>query len=408
MHSQVRQTQRVTLPFKAAVYPNTEPGAGTLVSGRGLWTLAFTPLEQSGRLKITFDQMWFKFDPSSRLEFDMDGDGLLELIDLGGFVVTSDEFNMENSGGEVDLATGQAHLHLDFTVEPEMITELTGIKRPGAVRFTLDETGHIDLERGLFETHSQLWTVPEGTFKGMTILNCMDKLLPYKAMPYATVAIGVNVLSGSPSNYDIPAGQAPREVWICPGTKVKLVWTSTNQGTWTVCIKPILGDQNPNDSQYIPDAKSGNVQLQKAISRSVTFVAETVGGDYLPAKDDVTINVISSGDEISQTAAYDAEQHYWKASLPDHTYDRNIRVVQVIIDSGAADSVTWPGWRIDHTYGSEKPVNTQVASPNQWTNVGASHSLPGEYTFRLSPSGTALPAGEDKRVIYFRLKLGCK
>lgn len=173
-------------------------------------------------------------------------------------------------------------------------------------------------------------------------------------------------------------------------------------------ISPILGDQNPSGSQIIPDSKSVHPELQKPITQSKTFVALTVGGDYLPATDSVTINVISSGDEISQTAEYDSEHRYWKASLPDHTYDRNIRVTQVIIDSGVSDSVTWPGWRVDHTYGSEKPVNIQVQALDKWTNVSPSHSLPGEYTFRPMPSGSILPSGEEKRVIYFRLKPGCQ
>ena len=407
MHRTIDQTYTLILPFRAAVYPHPGPGAGNLVSGRGQWTLIFTPAQPGGRYRIAFDQLYFKFDPSSRLEFDIDGDGDLELIDLGGFTVSSDDFNMENSGGEVDLATGTAHLHLDFCVEPHSLPQFAHLKDLAPIRFTLDENGHIDLERGSFEAHSQLWTLTEGTFAGLTIINCMDKLIPYTASPCATVAIGVNILSGSTSAYDIPAGQAPREVWICPGTKVKLVWDSTNQGTWTVRISPILGDQNPSGSQIIPDSLSGIPELQKPITQSKTFVALTVGGNYLPAKDSVTINVISSGDEISQTAEYDAELHYWKATLPDHTYDRNIRVSQVIVDSGMADSVTWPGWRIDHTYASEKPVNTQVQALNTWENVKPSHSLPGEYTFRPQPSGSALPAGEEQRVVYFRLKLGC-
>lgn len=408
MHSSISLIHTLTLPFRAAVYPNSDSGAGNIVSGRGLWTIRLNPAEAGSVFKLTFDRLWFKFDPSSRLEFDFDRDGDLELIDLGGFIVSSDEFNMANSGGEVDLSTGQAHLFLDFTIEPASLPQFIHLKHLGKIRFTLHENGHIDFEHGCFETHSQLWTVPDGPFAGMTIINCMHLLLPYEASPNATVTIGVTVLSGSPTAYDIPAGQAPKEVWICPGTKVKLVWDSTNKGTWVVNIKPILGDQKPQGYQFIPDAKSAAAQLQKAITQSTNFVATTVGGDYHPARDDVTINVVSSGDEISQTAEYDAELHYWRAYLPDHTYDRSIRVSQVIIDSGAKDSVTWPGWRMDHVYGTEKPVNTQMQAQNQWTNVKAAHSLPGEYTFRPMPSGSALPAGEDQRVIYFRLKLGCK
>lgn len=408
MHSSMNSSYTITIPFRAAVYPSTRSGSGNLVSGRGVWTLLFSSAEETSRVKITFGGLWFQFDPSSRLEFDIDGDGDLELIELGGLTVTSDEFNMENSGGVVDLITGQAHLHLDFTVEPGSISQLAHLKNLDPIRFTLDENGHIDFERGVFETHSQLWTVPEGTFAGLTIINCMHLLIPYQSQPCATVVIGVNVLSGSPSAYDIPAGQAPKEVWICPGTLINLVWDSTNQGTWTVRISPILGDQNPKGHQFIPDTKSVFPEIQKSLTQSKTFVARTVGGDYYTAEDYVTINVVSSGDEISQTAEYDDELHYWKAFLPDHTYDKNIRVSQVIIDAGMADSITWPGWRVDHTYGSEKPVNSQVQAMNQWVNVNPAHSLAGEYTFRVQPSGAALPAGEEQRVIYFRLKLGCK
>jgi hypothetical protein len=408
MHCSIESRYTLTIPFRAAVYPTPRSGAGNLVSGRGMWTLNFTPTAEANHLKITFNQLWFRFDPSSRLEFDIDGDGDLEFIDLGNFTVTSDEFNMENSGGEVNMDTGEAHLHLDFTITPSSLSQLANLKNLDPIRFTLDENGHIDQECGIFETHSQLWTVPEGTFAGMTIINCMHLLIPYETQPCATVVIGVNVLSGSPSAYDIPAGQAPKEVWICPRTLINLLWDSTNKGTWTVRISPILGDQNPKGHQFIPDTKSAIPEIQKSITQSKTFVARTVGGDYYPAEDSVTINVVNNGDEISQTAMYDAELHYWKAFLPDHTYDRNIRVSEVIIDSGMADSITWPGWRVDHTYGAEKPVNTQVQALNQWVNVNPVHSLAGEYTFRPQPSGSTLPAGEQQRVVYFRLRLGCK
>jgi hypothetical protein len=225
------------------------------------------------------------------------------------------------------------------------------------------------------------------------------------AQCYATVAIGVAVLSAGPAAVDIPPGQAPKEVWICPRTPIVLLWESSNADN--VDIQPDLGLQPPSGYQVIPDLASPNTDLHRPITNNKVYTADTKGGGCVAAHDQVSVNVVEDGDEIPQSATYNREFGYWVANLPDHTYDRNIQVEAVIIDTGKPDSITHPSWRHDHIYAGEPPVGTVIPSTNTWTSTSSTFSLPGEHRFTPEPPGTALSSGEQQRVLYFRLRVKC-
>jgi hypothetical protein len=223
----------------------------------------------------------------------------------------------------------------------------------------------------------------------------------------ATVALGVAPVTAGPAVLDIPAGQAPKAVWICPGTKVVLLWDSTDSGTWTVDIEPDLGTRPPHGYQLIPDPASLNAKLKLPIDRSTKYSADTQGGACIDAHDEVSINVVSAGDEFEQKATYQPEFGYWSAYLPPQVYDQTIKVSDVIIDTGQPDSITHSNWRVDHKFPGTPPVGTPLPTLNAWFTVAGAHTLPGEYIFTPMPYGTKLPQGETEHNLYFRLRVAC-
>lgn len=302
----------------------------------------------------------------------------------------------------MDLATGDVEFRLVFGVSPAEIEGLEGRVDGERIRFALTERGRFDLAAGRYRSTSDLLTVPDGPFQGLTITNCIDKIFAYESTTYTTtVALGVWVLGGpfAPSK-DVPPGQAPKEVWICPGTPIELVWGST--GADGVEIDPDVGEVATDGRQTIPDPTSLNRRLHQARQHSTTYVAVTT--PLGAAEDHVTVNVIGpGGEEFPQKATYVDGSRYWVAQLPPHTYDPRIKVHAVVIDSGRSDSVTHPSWRVDHLYSGQGPVGTPIPSLNQRTLTGDIHPLPGEYRFTPMPPGVSLPTGEQKRHVYFRL-----
>lgn len=393
------QSLEMTLPFRAVVYPTTGDGQGDALRGRGSWKIRLEPGEKEDTARLHFLGLWAQLNPGTVLHYDIDGDGFLEALDMSQLTLSPDDLDLRRCGGEMNLLTGEVTMHLLLRVDPAQVPQLERRRIPPMV-FEITEYGRFDLKTGKFFAKSAPFTVTEGPLAGLTVLNCVDDDPPCNS----TMSLGISVLGGSPGNYDLPVDKAPKEVWICPGTSILLLWASTNKGTWSVDINPFPGSVSANGKQKIPDTTSSNPKLQKALQSSTSFVATVVGGDCRPDKDDVTVNIIQGGEQFSQTADYH-DGRYWYAYLPDYTYDRNILVSKVMISLGQSDSITHASWRVDHLYSNQPPVGTTIPSLNTWTNVAKKHALPGEYRFTPMPYGTSLPSGEEKRRVYFILEV---
>lgn len=393
-------TLEMTLPFRVIVYPSTRDGQGDAVRGRGSWKIRLDPTGKTDVAHLHFIGLWAQLNPGSVLHYDLDGDGFLEALDISGINLSPDNLDLRQCGGELNLRTGEVTLHLFLRIDLAQIPELERRGKLPPLVIDITEQGIFDLKNGKFSAHSIPFTFSEGPLPGVTVLNCVNDDPPC----YSTIAMGVNVLSGSPTSYDVPLGSAPKEVWICPETPILLLWSSTNKGTWSVDINPFPGSVAASGKQKIPDTSSSNPKLQKALSQSTSFTGTVIGGDCRGTKTDVTVNVIDGGEQFSQSASYNPER-YWSAYLPDYTYDRNIMVSKIMIALGQSDSVTHPSWRVDHIYSNQPPVGTTIAALNTWTNVAKKHALPGEYRFTPMPYGTKLPQGEEKRVLYFILEV---
>lgn len=394
-------TLELPMSLRAFVYPTPEGGRGVTARGSGYWTLRFEPTRNKNLAHVLIQDIAVSLDPL-RIPFDIDRDGMLECLEVEGLQLSARDFDLKRSGGEYDLRTGYITLNLFFAVRPDFLPLPPKRGAAKAIPFEIKERGWLDFATGNFKTDAGSWTVPDGPLAGLSIVADQTGEIGREEC-YATMTLGVGIYTASLMG--TPPSKAPKKIWICPGTLIVLLWESTNSGTYQVDIQPQLGTCKASGSQTIPDASNSAL---KAIQKNQTFTADTTGGVCVAAHDEVNVYVVSEGDEVAQTATYEPEYKFWTAQLPDHTYDKKIRVAQVIIDSGKADSITHPRWRVDHIY-SSTPTGTEIPALNNWTLASKSHTLPGEYRFtpRLA-SGQSLPSGEQNRKVYFRLRVGCK
>jgi hypothetical protein len=389
-------TRRFPMSLEAFVYPSPESGMGTTVHGWGYFTLSFEETKDPKIALVSLEDIYLKLPPT-RLPFDIDRDGLLECIDLQGFKLDVEAFDLEESGGEYNLESGHIDITFVMSIDPGTFLPHGKELDPEPMRFEVKEQGWIDIPTGRFTTHSHIMTVQEGALAGLTILG--GQWARGEARCEATVTLGVLVVNTPSASLDVPPEQAPKEVWICPKTPIMLLWDSTNADS--IVISPDVGLKGTSGSQQIPDATVGLLP----IDRNTIYTADTnAAPGCTAASDKVTINVIQGGEEIFQTATYVTDFGYWSAYLPSHTYDQQILVDQIIIDS-RPDGIVHPSWRLDHIFAPDPPVGTVIPALNNWTPAATEFRLPGEY--RFTPTGPS-PTSDQRRPLYFRLRVKCR
>ncbi|MBI4672125.1 MAG: hypothetical protein HY741_10725 [Chloroflexi bacterium] len=389
-------TLELPMNLRALVYPTPEGGRGVIARGSGFWTLRFEATRDKNIARVRIKDISVALDPLF-IPFDIDRDGMLECIEVDDLRLTARDFDLRRSGGEYDFRTGYITLNIRLVVRPDFLPQYKEFAAQ-PIPFQFQERGWLDLTSGRFKTDAGTWTIPDGPLAGLSIVgDQFTTEIPCSA----TLSLGVGLKTSS--FYGKSAKQAPKKVWKCAKTPIILLWQATN--CTQVDIQPLLGVKNLTGYQELPDIS--NPTLKDPVMKSTAFTGETQG-ECDSVTDEVNVYVVGEGEEISQTATYEPEYKFWTAQLPDHTYDQNIKVSQIIIDSGKSDSITHPRWRVDHVF-SGAATGTEIPALNNWTNLSKVHALPGEYRFtpRLA-SGSKLPSGEEKRIIYFRLKGGCK
>lgn len=399
MDRELPLTLQLPMPFEAAVYSSPE-GRGITVEGRGSVTLTFEPTPDPSIAHVVIEDIWVRLSPT-RIPFDIDRDGQLEHIELEGLELTADAFDLGRSGGEYNLESGDISLTFVFFLTPDKLGPIGERIGPEPIHFEIAERGWFDLETGNFRTHSNLFTIPEGPFEGLSILGgqgCADI-----DSCYATVYLGVGLAYAPPSIWDGPPQNWRTEAYICPNDPIRLAWDSTNAGN--VYIGPTVGTYGPKGSQAIPDP----IKKLDPILNTTSFWAQTrneTGGCSRSGKAVADIYVLKKGDEISQDATCQPEYPRWVTKLPDHCYSRSILVEEVTILSKPG-GITHDLWRLDHQY-QGKWVGTKDLRLGTPTLTSAVHPLPGEYIFTPDESYSKLPPSDMQRRLYFRLKVKCR
>lgn len=391
-HTKIPEKLTLPMPFNAFVYPNAGTARGTRISGNGVVTLRFEPMGENEPLAVRFEDLDVTLHPC-RIPFDLDGDGVLECLDIPAARFGAEMFDLAASHGRFDPETRALDLTVVVVLSARALGGITGEE----VRFEIVEHGTLDLDSVRFDTRAAPFAITSGPLKGMTFVNCTGTVGNVPC--YAALAFGVVVANGSfPAG--ATAGQAPGKVWIAPNTPVRLLWEAT--GASQVEIRPEIGRKPLVGSQMLPDVLA---QL-RPVTRDAVYHAATIGGECIEAEQLVEIAVCVDGQELAQTAPYNDPLGIWNAQLPAHTYDPNILIKEVMIDTHHGDAVQFLHWRLDHIPpGTGLPTGTVIAAPNQWTSVAAAHVLPGEYRFTPQLEGAAYPEKDRNRKIYFRLKV---
>jgi hypothetical protein len=323
--------------------------------------------------------------------FDIDRDGQLELIEVPALDLGS-AFDLDASQGSYNPETHdfilQLHVLLDERTLGRRLIEVVG----GPLRFEIIERGKFDVSSGRCRLTAEPFGVKDGPLSGLTFSNP-----PGTRDCFYTLGFGVVVRNNNAWPAGAPAGNAPSNIWIWPNTEVMLVWDSN---ALQVDIKPAIGVKGSSGQQVLPDYS----EKLSPVDRTVVYVCSTVGEECKPAMKVVQIDVVSGGQEIPQSAPYNDSAGFHNTFLPPHTYDPNILIDSVRIDTGNPDSVLHLRWRLDYIGGTGQ-VGTVIPSVGTWYRTSGEHPMPGEYRFTPVVDGGAYPAGDRNKIVYFTLKV---
>jgi len=393
-------TRQYPMPLGAYVYPSPEGGVGVRVRGSGNITMTFEKPDDPGKARVKVEDIFISL-PFIQIPFDIDRDGFKECIELHSFEFGSEVFNLDECGGELNLETGEIFLNFQLSIPADLLQPLSEKADIGkGLRINVKERGYFNPVTGEGQTFSELYTVQDGPFEGLTIMG--DQ---FGEDCKASLAMGAWLLtpaSSPPSGLN--AYQANKNVYKHKNTPVMLLWQSSSAGSWQVEIKPDLGTVQQTGFQKIPDLSSLNTKLHRSIDRDITYDGSVVGGVCGPAFDKVDINVKKGDEYVQQTATFrDQMGAKWYTRLDADQYDQNLKIYKVIIDTGKPDSVQHPDWHLDHKFPGDPQSGTNIPSLNNWTFTSGQFSLPGDYFFKPMPQGVSLPGAEYQRVLYFRL-----
>lgn len=383
------------MPFHALVYPHGGSARGAVLTGMGRVVLGFDPAgaEAPDEAAVRLEDIEMTLNPA-RLAFDIDGDGHLECLYIPAARFGPEIINLEATRGRCNPETRAFSLNVVVELDGRALGGVIGDE----VWFEIEEHGTLDLLSGRFDTRAPPFEIGRGPLKGMTFINCTGDIVPVPCQ--ATPAFGA-VVGGAGFSASGTAGQASPKILIAPKSPVRLLWQAGSARQ--VKVKPDIGTRMATDGQLIPDA---GLHL-RALDGSAIYTADTIGSECIGAQKIVEIKVCVTGDELDQTAPYSDAMNIWRAVLPAHTYDPNILIGEVMIDTHQKGAVTFLRWRLDHiaATGGGLPTGTVIAGPNHWTRLAASQMLPAEYRFTPQLEGAAYPQSDRNRTIYFRLRV---
>ena len=107
---------------KIIIYPpkGVQRAKPTIIHGRGVWTLLFEPTDDPNIASVKLVDAQVRFSPFNFI-FDVDGDGLLEYIEVETIELSPKAFDLENSKGTLNLETGDFCIIVAHSLSPESL-----------------------------------------------------------------------------------------------------------------------------------------------------------------------------------------------------------------------------------------------------------------------------------------------
>lgn len=150
--------QRFPADTRLTVYPTGEPSLPATIEGKGAWTLRFEKTDSPAVASVRLVDARISLAPFT-IFHDANGDGRAEAIDVGAIELDSSAFDLERSRGTLDLDSGDFSMTVAQRLDPETVPALARLGI-GPLRFSFTERGYMDLERGVFSTHSPEFSLP--------------------------------------------------------------------------------------------------------------------------------------------------------------------------------------------------------------------------------------------------------
>jgi len=376
---------------KIFIYPpkGVEQLRPTIIEGRGVWTLLFERAEKPNVASVKLVDAKVIFLPFS-FTFDVDGDGLLEYIEVGSIELGPKDFDLEVSKGTLNLETGEFSIVVAHSITPESLPVLKKFDL-GPLEFRFTERGSMNLETGEFFTEAGVISLPPpfeairiragecGRSKVILYVNCI-------APPVNKSAVQDN----PPEN---------KEITICPGDPILLSWTSS-EDVKSCEIAPSIGPVNKDD----------NLEVRPGPNTETVYEIKTKGG-CTDARDTVTVRIFDPRKPLQFQASI--QETKYSLYIHPESWSGSIRVQEVRIkrpeEEGYSECYDWPKFQVElWNPGEITPITFEIESA--FSQIAGDPPAAGRWDFYPIP--TYPPNWNDvverKPPLCFAIKGECK
>lgn len=285
--------------------PKELGGDSATVEGKGFMKFGFSPTEDPEVLSVSLKDIRLKVMP-----FDC-GEIATDEFDL-----CLGDFRHERSHGTLNIESKELSFTFVLVLTPEMIPALKELGVSSEVELTIKEEGEMDIWTGAFETHAETFQLPGGikVSGGQFGGGCKTDVDLY-----------INVIH---ARFDIPRRHI-KEVWICPGDRVELIWESSSDVS-SCDLDEGIGTVPTN----------GHIDVTPTSDTEYTITAH----GKCDETDDVEVHVIEAGDEHNLVAMPDYRTGVWGLNLPVEICSPSIIITSIRPAPCFWGASVWPSW----------------------------------------------------------------
>jgi len=363
----------------ATIQASPEAGNGRFeLDGNGMMVFSLQSTKEPDEMSVELLDVRIEFK-QTKIEAANFG-----TFEIPAFTITKSDFDLHQTHGTLYRSNKQVKLQLAVRLDPAHfpILRKLGIYRPETVIAT--ESGILDWEAGRhFETHAEPFKLPSP----------LD-FLTVSPGQFDVCTLEVKLYAGSTCEY--AEKERLKEVWICPGDDVCLIWLIDHGSPTKITLDPSGIDVTGSTHEIVNPMDT-------------TEYTVTVESGDCKADDQVTVRVIKEGENILHiTAPWSGwGSCIWKCDLPEALFGESVIAVEmrtVLCDGGMS---VFPQWGYEHTTPDGEHYSGNVYE--EWTDI-IDQPVAGEWKF--SPSGvddcTKLPGTTGWESGCFDFRLSCK
>lgn len=365
-------------------------------------TFLFEETDRPEILSVGLQAVWWRLAPFI-FPFDVDGDGLLEAIEVDGIQIGREWLDLEACKGSLNRETGEFGIDWVFEITPK---ELPLLEQFGGepIRLTISDRGYMDLTDGSFEIHipGGVHEITEGPLAGVVVRGSATGF----TVPTSSVKLGVVIAAPGITNCGTPMQKL---VTVCPGDQILLCWEASDD-VQTVDISPggYVNHKPTSTKTLTPPAPAAG-------AKEIEYRVRTIGGNS-QAEDTVTVRFYQDNDWLEFEAP--PVGHRWHIEISPSSLSGTIVVEEIQLLRGGK-CLDWKKFSVEHIFPpfpvgpTGKVSKTVTIDGFQPESVGIPYIAAGDWDFypMSDPqygSGIAPDPKDIKDPVCFQLRGACR